>query len=694
MITKPAKVKPNEISSVDVVKFDGGLFLGGAQNAPINAFVASKDVELDHNGYIIPRRKLSPFLPDTVETTYQKFPVLWQGEIFYFTADDGKIKFCQDSDSSWSDCGGDNSFTTNNGGMCKFLRALDTVLILNGKNGDKLAYIDLTDSGFAITKYAAVTDPTTAFTKTLTGLSAGSFNVYYAYSYTGAIGETLLSDILTVSVDHVRDQWSSLGTPGSIDLVRPAAPTGAKYWNVYVATAALGGTIQDSDMLQIATKLDLSTTHFIDNGTLDINLGSVAPIANSTDGPKVDQGLVEDGTPILWGDQDNPYNIWIGGSGPYALDFSISNGGYTAEPEKGTNFYPTTIIGFRTGQGVPALTVLYSNTEGLSKQAVLQQQNVTYGDTTFSVWGVTEQHYGAAGVAAPNSAVNYNGKLLFLSTDGFMSMETQPTVQNVLSTSPISGPIDSYVRSIRNSAMETVVGLGWNNKFMWCVPNSGFETPQQILVFDTNNKGIVGSGAWYTMDIPANWVGVVSPQDSAAFVYICQGNKSYKLLDSDATTDTKSGLNVPFSTNARGALVPFGGPAHNTWQAEVQAMFYILGLVGDITVGVTYRNQNGTLKTKSKVYAGPTLTPSIAGGWGDPQWTYANFDQIGGWIGWPEIIDNFAVNNAVDVRIPVRIDDIANEAQWFFSTDIGYNNFKLRSVSFEGINLGIRPDLQ
>lgn len=62
------------------------------------------------------------------------------------------------------------------------------------------------------------------------------------------------------------------------------------------------------------------------------------------------------------GDEDNPYNIWIGGGGPNAMDFSVSNGGYRAEPEKGTNFYPTTIIGFRTGQGVPALTVFCTPT--------------------------------------------------------------------------------------------------------------------------------------------------------------------------------------------------------------------------------------------------------------------------------------------------------------------------------------------
>lgn len=692
-MAKPVAVPEQEISSVDVPNFAGGLFLNGDQDAPNNAFVRSKDVELDRNGYIIQRRKLSRFLPDTVETSYQKFPVLYGGELYYFTLDDGKAKYCQEGDDTWTDCGGsDNDLITGAGGFPKLIRVLDNVLILNGKNGDKLAYIDLSTAGFPVVKYSLVTNPSTAPTSTLTNLSTGAYHIYYAFTYSGAVGETELSPILDQTINNTRDLWSTQTSKGSIKITRTGSiPTGARYWNLYVALASTAGSIQPSDMLQLAVKLDLATTDFIDDGTLDINLGSVPPEANSTDGPRVSNGVVEDGNPILYQDEDNPYNIWIGGGGPNAMDFSVSNGGYRAEPEKGTNFYPTAIVGFRTGQGVPALTVLYSNTEGLSKQSVLQQQTVSYGDQSFTIWGVTEQHYGAAGVAAPNSAINYNGKLLFLSTDGFMSAQTQASLQNVMSIVPISSPIDEYVRSIKNSAMPGVVGAGWNNKYMWLVPNSGFDTPQQIMILDTNNKGVEGNGAWYTLNIPAQWIGVVSPQDSAAFVYICQGTKTFKLLDSSSTYDTINGVNIPFSANAYGPLLGMGGNAHNVWQADVLTMFYVVGLIGTITVGVTYRNQNGTLKTKKKTFVGPVFTPSSAGGWGDPGWAYNNLPYYGST---PTIDDTTGGVTAVDKRIPVQVDDLMNEAQWFFYTDIGYNRFKLRAVSFEGINLGVRPDLQ
>lgn len=695
MIEKPVSVPQKTITSIDLPNFVGGLYLNGAQNAPVSAFVSSKDAELTSDGYLTNRRRLARFLPDTVEDGYQIFPVLWEGQIYYFTLDDGKVKFAQDGDEDWTDCTGDNDVITGAGGMPVMLRVLDNVMVLNGGNGDKLCYVDLSTAGFPVVKYVHVDDPTVAMTDTLTGLTSGAFNVYYAYNYSGPAGETLLSPILTVSVNHTRDEWTSLGTPGKITLTfADTPPAGATFRNLYVAIAATAGSIQDSDMLQLATKLDLSVTSFVDDGTLSINLGSVAPIANSTDGPRVTHGIVEDGNPILWGDIDAPYNIWIGGGGPYAMDFSISNGGYTAQPEKGTNYYPATIIGFRNGQGIPSLTILYSNTEGLSKQAVLEQQTVNYGDQSFTVWGVTEQHYGAAGVISGNSAINYNGKLLFFSTDGVMSAETQPTVQNVLAIKQVSIPIDELIRSIKNEAADKVVGAGWNNKYMWLIPNDGFDTPQKILILDTNNKGIDGQGAWYTLDIPAQWIGVISPKDTAAFVYLRQGKKSYKLLDALTTYDTVGGVNQPFSTNARGALIGVNGAAHNQWQADVQVMFYVMGLIGDITLGVDYYDQDGKLKTKTKTITGPEFKPSTAGGWGDPQWNYGNFPLIPGWGGSPDIDDSVSSVTPIDKRIPVLIDDIFNEAQWFYSTPVGYSAYKIRAISFEGIDLGVRPDLQ
>jgi hypothetical protein len=693
-VSQPVKVPVKEISSVDVPNFIEGLFQNGAQNAPLNSFISSKDIELTVDGYITQRRNMQPFLPDTVESGFEKFPVSYGGELYFFTLDNDKVVYCKEGDTTWTICGGSNTVHTQLGGRPIMLRVLDSVLVLNGGNGDRLAYADLTTTGFPVVQYTPITDPTTALTVSGTNLSVSGtqpFSIYYAYSYTTTVGETLLSPIITVPINIVRDQWQTQSNPAKLTLTfHDTPPTGAQYRNVYVALAPTAGTIQSTDMLTIATQQSITATSFTDDGSLSINLGAVAPLTNSTSGPKVQYGIVENGNPILYGDPDNPSNIYIGGGGPYALDFSISNNGYTAQPEQGTNYYPTTVVGFRSGTGVPTITVLFSNTEGLSKQAILSQQTITYGDSPFSVWGLTEQHYGSAGVAAPNSAINYNGKLAFLSTDGFVTLDTAAQRLNVIDATNITNlPLGKFVKTIKPSAMPGVIGAGWNDKYMWTVPSNGFDTPQQVLVYDTSN----GKTAFYTLNIAAQWIGVVTPQNEASFVYLCVGKSTYKLLDSTSTFDVIGGVNKAFSTNATGPLMGMGGEAHNMWQADVQAMFYILGLIGSITIGVNYRNQNGVIKTKQKTYVGPDFTPSSAGGWGDPGWTYANFPSPS-LAGAPVLSQSDAAIISSDVRIPLQIDDIMSEAQWFINTAIAFNAFTLRAISYEGINLGVRPDLQ
>jgi len=687
-VTEPVAVPKKNITSVDVTGFSGGLFLNGEQNAAGNQIVASEDVELSIDGFLTPRKSLTPFLPDTVEDGYDTYPVITDDGLKYYTADDGKIKYCQEGDDDWTDCGGDNTITTQNGGKPILLRALDCLLILNGGNGDKLAYVDLSNNN--VVKYTLVANPSGAPTASPTVLTnSGAYTIYYGYTFSSPTGETELSPILSYTVNKPRSLWKADGTE-YLTVSRPAGnPAGSTYWNLYIALASNGGVIQPTDMLRLATGLDLNSLSIVDDGTLAIDIGrGTPPAVNSTDGPRVQFGIETNGRPVLFGDIDNPHNIWIGGDGEFALDFSSANGGFRSEPSKGTNYYPASVVGFRNGQGIPSLTILFSNTQGLSKQATLEQQTINYGNQSFVVWGVTEQNYGAAGVASSLGVVNYRGQLSFPSTDGFTSMDTQPSLQNVIATKEIDKDIKPYTRRIKVSALGEIVGTGWDNRILWIVPAEGFDTPNEILIRDLNNNG-----GWYRLKIPAQWIGTVSPPDSPAFVYIRQGKKTFKLFDSFGTVDYIDGSGETFTTSARGALMGIS-ESHNTYQAVVQAMFYVMNLMGNITIGVNYRNQNGKIKTKQKTYIGPAYVLSTSGGWSDPQYTYAYFAAPPGWDDPAQLDVSASATEREDVRIPLSINDLASEVQWFIETDSGYNDYKLRAVSFEGENLGVKPDLR
>lgn len=693
-ITKPVKVPQKNIGSIDITSFGGGLYLNGEQNAKPNQVVDSGNVKLSIDGFLEPRDSLQKWLPDTVGTSYEKYPALWQGTVYNFTADDGKIKYCVEGDDDWTECGGDNSFTMGDRVKIKFLRILDVLLILGGAGGNKLAYVDLATKD--VTKYTAIDDPDTAPTAAATGITgSGSYKIYYGYTFSSAVGETKISPILEQAISKPRDQWKSDGSE-YLTITRPSGnPADAKKWNLYIALAPNGVTIADTDMLLIAGGLDLNVLSVVDNGTLAIDIGrGNPPSENSTDGPRAKHGIETNGRPVLFGiTDDSGYDtgeIFIGGDGEFALDFSASNGGFRSQPSKGTNYYPASVIGFRNGQGIPSLTVLFSNTQGLSKQATLEQQTINYGNQSFVVWGVTEQNYGAAGVASSYGVINYKGQLAFPSTDGMMTMDTQPQLQNVLATRGIDDAIRPYIRRIKVSALEEVVGTAWNNSQMWLIPAYGFDTPTQIAIRDLNNDG-----AWYILDIAADWIGTVSPPDSPAFVYISQGNKTLKLFESFGTVDYKGGPAQTFETWATGSLMGFSD-AHNSYQALVQAMFYIRNLIGDMTIGVNYRNQNGKIKTKSKVISGPVYVQSWSGGWDDPQYTYGygEFPMIVGWDGVPMIDESNNAVQGITKRWPLSINDLASEAQWWYRTPNSYCKYQWRAVSYEGENLGVKPDLR
>lgn len=684
-IENPVKVPSKKITSIDVPEFKGGWSLETGPRK--NQITDHSDVELTSNGFLRNRKSLQTWLPDTVSDGHEIFPAIIEGTVVNFTADDGKIKWCLDEDDVWTDCGGINVVSMGPDIKVTFVRVLDRLLILNGV--DKLSYIDLATKNRV--EYTFVADPTTALTSTLAGgLTGSTYKIYYGYTYSSTTGETKLSNILTQNILKTRDQWDPL--VDSIKLDRPAGiPTGAKSWNVYIALASNGGTIQDTDMLLIAGGLDMNTVSFTDNGTLAIDIGrGTPPAVNSTAGPRATYGVEENGRPVLYGIKDDLGNdtgeVFIGGDGEYAGDFSSAHGGFRAEPSKGTNYFPAGLIGFRTGGGNPALTLLFNNTQGVSKQATLEQQSINYGNQTFVVWGVTQQNYGAAGVSSTYALTNYKGALRLLSIDGLLSIDTLPTIQNILSTRNIDKEIAEYFRRINTSAHPEVVSTAWANKVYYLVPAYGFSKPTQILVLDLDNEG-----AFYTHDIPAQWIGTVSPKNSPAFVYLRQGKKVLKLFESFGTADYKGGAAETFGTRARGAMIGVSG-VRNSYTTVVQAVFEVEDLIGDFTVGVTYRNRNGRLKTKQKTYVGPAYTTSSAGGWDDSAYLLDDAAPAG----WDAVslIDEAASSvEKEDVRIKLRIRDLASELQWWYETPKGYSSYTLRSVTYEGENLGVKPDL-
>jgi hypothetical protein len=521
----------------------------------------------------------------------------------------------------------------------------------------------------------------------------GNPKIYYAMNWNSRVGQTAITAPQTFSVSKTRGTWKTDGTEFlTIDRVN-TPPANAVSWNLWIALAKSGATIATSDMLLLAGGIDLATATFVDNGTLPIDISKgVAPEDNSTDGMVATYGVEDKGRPILYGDPTlgKENNLYIGGDGDNALDFSPTNGGYVVELNKGTNYYPQGVIGFRNGQGIPSMTVLFSNTQGLSKQTIIEQQTTTYGTQSFVVWTQTEQNYGAAGVSSPYSVINYLGKLIFPTTDGIVSMDTEASMQNVLSSKRISDKASVTVASIKNSALPLVVGTAWSNRVLFSIPSRGYNFNNEILVYDMTNDQ---KPLWYTLDIRAQWIGTVSPRSESAFVYICQDNHIFRLEQSYVALDENAdGTTTAFPVTARGALIGTN-QAHNGYVSVVQVMFYLVDFIGSIEIGVTYRNEVGIMKTKSRTLTKGAYAKSSGGGWSSPVYLFGNESTYQRWGDFPNIADaDLAVKDTI--REPLVLNVLTSEMQWFVNVNLDNSAFILRSVSYEGINVGVRGDLR
>lgn len=694
MIDKPEKVPTKTITSTDIVSFDGGIDQRGEANADPNTFIHSRNAMVNAAGLLTHRTTLKKWLPDTVEDVYEVFPAIFEGEIYYFVADDGKIKYCQSGDTVWTIAGGSNAVTTGTGIINTFLRVHDKVIILNGY--DKLRYINLPT--LTVVQYVTVANPSAAPTVTGTNITVAASGqpqkIYYGINFNSTVGQTALSPIYSGTISKARGQWKTDGTEYLTIARANAAPAGAVSWNLWVSTAPAGATIQTSDMLLLLSGIDINNLTVVDNGTLPIDIGrGTAPEDNSTDGMIATYGREDKGRPILYGDPTpgKEHNLYIGGDGDNAMDFSPTNGGYTVELNKGTNYYPQGVIGFRNGQGIPSMTVLFSNTQGLSKQTIIEQQTVTYGNTSFVVWAQTEQNYGAAGVSSPYAVINYLGKLIFPTTDGIVSMDTQASMQNVLSTKRISDKYYKTIKSIKNSALPKIVGTAWSNRVYMSVPSRGYDYNNEIVIYDMTNDQ---KPIWYGFDIRAQWIGTISPKNESAFVYVCQDNHIFRLEEGYVALDDNSdGTTQAFPVEATGALIGTN-QAHNSFVSVIQVVFYLVDVIGEVQLGVTYRNENGKMKTKAKLVSKGEYAKSSGGGWSSPGYQF----QVGKstynrWSDVPAIADaDIATKTTIRVRIPLNV--ITNELQWFINTNLDNSSFILRSVSYEGVNIGVRGDLR
>jgi len=690
-VTDAVKVKGAQIVSSDIVSLDGGLDERGDYNIAPNAMSYGRNAMVNSSGNGVKRLSKKKWLPNAVAFNSEVSTVYYNNQIYYFIADNGKVRYCQDNSTSWTACGGSNVVTTTAGTITTFMRTNNWLLVMNGV--DEMRYIDL--ATFNMVQFTFVANPVSVLTAAATGITTtGSFKVYYGITYSSdGGGETAIGPILSQTVSKSRSTWKSDGTEYLTVSFNDTPPAGATSRNLYAAIALQGTTPVASDLAMLANNIPVATASFADNGSIPFNISyNTAPDTNSTRGIKALSGIMAGDVPVVYGDPDNPYDINFGVLTDAGVSFGANNGGQRLPLLKGTNYYPTSVVGFRNNQNIPNLLVLFSSTEGVSKQRIISQKTLTYGNATINYWGADDLNTGASSVYSPYGVVVSLGELLFPSSFGITSIKTEANLQNVLSPSIVSNEVSKTYATIKNANFNKIVGAAWNNLVAFAIPSRGYNYNNQILLRDMTNKD---KPKWAIWDLAVDWIGAISPPNQASFMYIRQGNEFFKLQESYVAEDENSnGTSTPYPVTIETNLKAFSA-GKNSYFAATQAVVYLAEFIGTVVITAWYYNKKGKLKHKTKTFTNGSNQRNLLSGWGNPRLTWhSGNSRMRNWSTQLPISGDSPASQKKTKRCPIRLPNpVINEYKITISSNLENTSFDFVGSNLEGINIGVVGDI-
>lgn len=481
------------------------------------------------------------------------------------------------------------------------------LLITNGS--DNLSYMDI--DTVAITPFTTLSTPS-APTLAATGVGGSTYTLRYRVTATNQ-GETAASTAGTIGISKVRDLWNGTSEYIALTITRV---TGAQRYNIYVGDQAGFEYFLDS----VVDPGSGTTFTYNDTGAIATNTNRLAPVGDSTAGPKTTRSTNIKGQVFMVGDIDNPGRVWFGGTGSSALDFSSYNGGGWVEPNKGGKDFPVKAMPFRDGKGTPMVCVLSKGTNGTGKRYLFQPATTTVGDTIISYMQVQEDN-GQDGTDSPDGVVILDDALIYPSRTAFKSTTTAPQIQNILSTRSNSDNIGPDVQALSAKYMDSCVGVVNDRQIYWALPYQS-TTNNQIWVLDLRQKG-----AWMRpWNIAADWLTLYADNATGQTKFLALvANKIYEFDEATSTNDN----GTAFPTGAATGAIKFSDDG--TMYASVPTIkFVFLRPQGLINVQAVVHTEDGELTFTDTVNT--TTTESVSGfgsyGWGQVGWGNLEYGDL------------------------------------------------------------------
>lgn len=441
---------------------------------------------------------------------------------------------------------------------------------------DPLCWLNTSTLSMVVT--SALGTPVTP-TASVAAALVGTNHTYYM-RYSGvAVGESIQSAYVKVTTLIMRGTWTAATQYIDYTLTRLS---GASAYNIYIG-------IESGAEVYIGTIADPGTgTTFVyrDDGSAATDASRPAPTTDLSTLPKLSHVKVLDGRVYGWGDYDNKWRVWYGGSyGNNLLKFSAWYGGGYTPVGDGTPYTPNNVSLYRTGKGDATIMVFCRGMAGAGKRFTLQEVSTTVGDTVITTMGVREDN-GAYGTDSPDGVVMADDDLLYPSKGAFKKTGTRVNLQNILSTRGITDNIAGDVEALNSLYMHKCVGLFFQGRVYWAVPYGSATSNSQIWTLDTAR-----GGAWMLpMDVAADWLWLY--EDSSGKTHFCylSSNKVMEFTYSRATTRDGEA----FPTSVGSGLLKFSEDGQE-WADVEKVKFVLIRPQGSITGKVSGKTEDAPI---------------------------------------------------------------------------------------------------
>lgn len=353
------------------------------------------------------------------------------------------------------------------GKQCYFMQIAGYLYIANGI--DNLARYN----GTVLSTYTQIDAPANlSASRVASGLSSGVYTYYAEVTALNAIGETTGSTEASITVNKSRDNW--VAETDKIDWYWDPVPTATRY-QLYLS--------DESGYEMLLASVEAGVTHFVDDGTNDLNPYVEPPEQNTTGAPKFVSMCISNNRIWATNDNNSKHTVYFSGTGQFIGSFSDFYGGGWINLEKGGREMPVAVKHYQSGSGEGRATVLCKTPDGSGAVWQLQIATATVGDTSFSVPSATKV-VGSVGTESVLGVVATENDIAFPNRRGWFSLGPEKNYYGILRTRERSSNIRPDWRSLWGGKISTIASYFYDAKIFISVPSSS-NGNDKTFVFDT-----------------------------------------------------------------------------------------------------------------------------------------------------------------------------------------------------------------